>query len=196
MRRLRGPYPPDQLREVYSRRYDHTRWADHRRRVRHTITLGQQLLADQPDIRLVADLACGDAAIPLGICQRFQGGELDPRSPILGDLTGGPDRDDVGPIERTIRRLPQVDLLVCTEILEHVDDPAGLLAAARERTRWLLLSTPVTDGRDDNPEHYWSWGAEDIRGLLTAAGFRPQHHELLDLRAVPGSYLFQLWIAR
>jgi hypothetical protein len=191
--RLRGPYSAVQLHRLYGRGYDHTRWKDHVLRVEHTIALGCQL-AHSFGLHLLADLSCGDAAIPRGIQAACPEIDWHPASPILGDRHGGDGLDYVGPIEDTVGRLPAgVDLFLLTETLEHLDDPAAVLAALRPRARWLLLSTPCTWGRDDNPEHYWSWDTDGVEGLLRQAGWRPQLHSTLDLTWIPGSYVFQFW---
>jgi hypothetical protein len=194
--RLRGPYSAVQLHQLYGRGYDHTRWKDHVLRVDHTVTLGSQLVRGQ-GLHLLGDLSCGDGAVPLGIQQACPEVDWHPRSPILGDYAPHPRLDYVGPIDRTITRLPlTVDLFVLTETLEHLDDPAGVLTAIRGHARWLLLSTPTTDGRDDNPEHYWSWDVDGVRSLLDGAGWQPVVQSTLDLRWIPGSYEFQFWGCR
>lgn len=191
--RLRGPYSAVELHALYRRPYDHTRWRDHVLRVEHTISLGCQLARGQ-DLTLLADLSCGDGAVPLGIQAQCPEVDWHPRSPILGDYAAHPRLDFVGPIEHTLGRLPlTVDLFVLTETLEHLDDPAAVLAGIRQRARWLLLSTPLTFGRDDNPEHYWSWDADGVAELLEGAGWEPVVQSTLDLTWIPGSYRFGLW---
>ncbi len=195
--RLRGPYSPVELHRLYANRYDHTRWPDHIRRVEYTIGLGRRLALALPDVRLLADLSCGDGAIPVGIQRACPETAWHPKSPLLGDVTPGPHLDFVGPIERTLTRLPElVDLFICTETLEHVDDPARVLTGIRERARFLLLSTPETHGRDDNPEHYWSWDVPGVRELLEQAGWTPVTQSVLDLTYIPAAYAYQLWTCR
>jgi hypothetical protein len=128
-----------------------------------------------------ADLSCGDGAILNAL-------PVDRR--ILGDLAPG--YEFTGPIEQTVEQLPPVDLLVCCETLEHLDDPAAVLRQIRAKTRYLLLSTPVDAWTDDNVEHYWAWSEADVAALLVDAGFEP-----LRFRTVDGpTYRFGIWGAQ
>jgi hypothetical protein len=72
-----------------------------------------------------------------------------------------------------------VDVFVLSETLEHVERPAELLAAIRKKARHLLLSTPLAEFDDRNPEHYWGWDKAGIRELLDVAGWRADHFETL-----------------
>jgi hypothetical protein len=180
--RLRDMPDAAELAEMYATPHDHTRWADHRMRVDVTADLATYML--QPG-QTVADLSCGDAAIVRRLVTRCQA------TAILGDLAPG--YDLCGPIEETIRQIPHVDLFVCSETLEHVDDPDKVLRAIREKTNLLILSTP--DGETDgsrNREHVWGWDAEAVGEMLAAAGFTPATKAWLDVRPAGGEYCFQI----
>ncbi len=177
-RQLRPFYTPDQLAAVYARPYDHTRWADHVERVGKTVEVLDGFAA-ATGARTVADLSCGDGAIV--------GTSTHPwLARHLGDFT------TTGPIEKALPALPPVDMFVCSETLEHVEDPDALLAGIAERASHLLLTTPCGEDDDDNPEHYWGWDTEDLRQILTAAGWQDCQVELFTPRSVP-YYTFQIW---
>lgn len=176
MRQLRPLRPAEEDARLYAATYDHTRWADHRARVTYTAVI---LAAMAP--ASVADLSCGDGAIvgAAGLaCPAW-----------LGDLTPGWPYH--GPVEQTIMQIPAVDVFVCSETLEHVHDPGGLLALIRGKAARLLLSTPAGEDDDRNPEHYWGWDTGDLDAMLAAAGWADRTVELFT--PPPAYYTFQIW---
>lgn len=186
IKQLRPFYAPEELAELYAKPYDHTRWEQHRERVAHTQVLLAHF-AHTVNAHTVADLSCGDGLIVLG-CP-YPWAEW-----WLGDMAPAVDTWLAGPIEETIKRIPVVDVFVLSETLEHVERPAELLAAIRQKARYLLLTTPCAEFDDRNPEHYWGWDADGIRELLDGAGWRPDHFELFT--PVSGNwYTYQIWTA-
>jgi len=173
---LRDFYGPEELARVYGRRYDHTLWGDHVLRVARTAQILREM---QPTS--VADLSCGDAAIVA------QAGLQDVA--VLGDMVPG--WPMCGPLERTIQEIAPVDVFVCSETLEHLQDPDAALTAIREKADRLLLSTPAGETDDRNPEHYWGWDVEDVDEMLAAAGWSTRSYELLHGQS--GVYSFQIW---
>jgi hypothetical protein len=162
----------------------HERWADHKVRVAVTSALAQGIRHHDATIKSVADLSCGDGVIAnsLGL-------------PVvhLGDFAPG--YQITGPLEQTLDKIPDVDVYVCSETLEHVDDPAAVLAKIRAKTRYLVLSTPIDAWNETNPEHYWAWGRSGVEELFTNAGFRMLVFNALDMRHAPWSpYCFGIWL--
>jgi hypothetical protein len=173
--------------QLYPRPHDHTHWWDHRVRVDVSVAMGLHLLGGEG---VIADLSCGDAAIPRGISAAFGG-----RARLtLGDYAPG--HEHVGPIEQTVERVKHADLWVLSETLEHLDDPDAVLRAIRPRTSCLLLSTPDGETDHSNPEHLWCWDSEEVSAMLAAAGFAPIMHNHLDLRPAGCVYAFQIWGCR
>lgn len=182
--RIRSAYSPEELAKIYPRPHVHFGNQDHRLRVAVTIALAKALAGS---VDSVADLSCGDAAIASAINA--------PRR-ILGDLAPGYPIE--GPIESTVHQIPAVDLFVCTETVEHLDDPDTVLKSVREKTRMLVLSTPV-DAWDDvqNEEHYWCWDREAVEDMVCMAGFQVCTYVELDLTyAGPYHYKFGTWGCR
>lgn len=176
--RLRPAHGPDDLAALYALPYDHHRWVDHEMRVRATIEFGVSLLGDcVPGI--AADLACGDGAV----LDALPAGRK-----IYGDLVSDHPLDVVGPIEATIRGITPVDLMVSTEVLEHLDDPDAVLVAMGGKAQMLLLSTPISAWGDGNVEHYWAWDSEAVGAMITAAGFR-----IVEYAELPLWYRFGVW---
>jgi hypothetical protein len=185
IKQLRPFYTPEELAELYAEPYDHTRWEQHRERVGRTTEL-LDWLASKVDAHTVADLSCGDGAIVYGSTHPWDRRHLGDVKPPANTwwLTGTDRADD--------HVIPDVDVFVLSETLEHVERPAELLAAIRQKARHLLLSTPYAEFDDRNPEHYWGWDSTGIRELLDGAGWRPDHFELFTPQS-GNWYTYQIW---
>ncbi|MBV9920287.1 MAG: hypothetical protein JOY78_05435 [Pseudonocardia sp.] len=183
IRRLRPAHTPDELTKLYATPHEHRGWDDHRVRVATTAQWAHQLVGW---VGTAADLSCGDGAILKAL-------DVD-RQRYFGDFAPG--WDFTGPIEQTITSLPNVDLFVCCETLEHLDDPSLVLKQIRARTDHLLLSTPIDAWQDTNPEHYWAWSRDGVEDLLTEVGFEVRAFMSLDFRPMPRDYCYGVWVAR
>jgi hypothetical protein len=179
-KRLRPAYTEDKLQEIYPTPHNHTKHEDHVIRVESSIELLKQFAT----YNSIADLSAGDATII---------NSLDAEVKYIGDYA--PNYDIVGKIDDTIKDIPNVDLFICSETLEHLDDPDTTLKAIREKTKYLFISTPNGEDNDHNPEHYWGWDNEDMKGMLINAGFDPVVYHLLELKQ-NHYYDFQIWICK
>jgi hypothetical protein len=181
-KRLRPAWSPDDLRRIYATPHDHRRWKDHHLRVDVTIQVARWLAGD---VGSAADLSCGNGAIldAVSATERH-----------YGDLAPGYAYS--GPLEETLTQIPNVDLYVCSETIEHLDDPDKALGLIRGKTRLLVLSTPVDAWRDDNPEHYWAWSRDDVEEMLAAAGFATVVYTAVDFRPMRLPYCFGVWGCR
>jgi SAM-dependent methyltransferase len=70
------------------------------------------------------------------------------------------------------------DLVVMTDVLEHLDDEAGALRALRTRLRpggWLFITVPAMPSlwseHDVTHHHRRRYGASELRSLVSGAGF-------------------------
>lgn len=181
MRKRLRPMPTDaELARLYAIPHDHRRWEDHMFRVDVTSALAGLLMKPGG---IVADLSCGNAVIAerLAITHGAR--------TILGDYAPG--YEHVGPIEQTIEQIDHVDLFICSETIEHLDDPDTVLKKIREKTDRLVLSTPDGEDNDHNPEHVWGWDSEAVATMLRDAGFQPGVHTTVDPLA--GLYTYQIW---
>lgn len=83
------------------------------------------------------------------------------------------------------------EVVVCADVIEHVDDPYALLRGLRSLVAHdgvVVLSTPdrarIEDadplGPPGNPRHVREWSADELELLVEAAGFRVlrRHHTL------------------
>lgn len=178
---LRPFYSPGDLARLYARPYDHTRWPDHVQRVARTARVLDDLAA-AVDARTVADLSCGDGAVV--------GQSRHPWARrVLGDYT------TTGPLETGLETLDPVDVYVCSETLEHLEDPDAVLRRIRDVAAHLVLTTPAGERDDANPEHYWGWGTDDLQDMLVAAGWKPREVELFEPQVDLAFryYTFQIW---
>ena len=187
MKRLRDKHTSEKLREIYPKPHDHTRWWDHRLRVAVTADLANALVkGHRGPVDALADLSAGDGTI-----QSF----VPANRRILGDYAAG--YEYTGPIETTVHLIPPVNLFICCETLEHLDDPLSVLKAIRHQTEKLVLSTPVENWEDQNEEHYWAWSRSDVDNMLHEAGFKVEIYTALDFRMHgPEYYQFGIWAAK
>lgn len=190
---LRPFYTDDELTKVYDHVYDHKKWQDHIDRIDWTVTNAKKFIRLFMDRKIdVVDLTCGDgvvmnALLEAGWVEKYE----------MGDLVGADHLTLEGKIEDTLPLVSQKinglrpwDLFICTETIEHVQDPEKLLAEIREASDHLLLTTPLDETvKHDNPEHYWSWSREDMRELLLEAGWQPHKYDQLNT----DWYDYQMW---
>lgn len=182
--RLRPKHSDEALAELYSGTYDHTRWDEHTRRVGWTISRLNEFLRTHPDITRGIDLSCGDGEI----LRRVSG----LREKIYSDITPAEHLNFSGPIEQTIMST-RGDILVCSETLEHLDDPDIILDWAASRFTWICVTTPLGEvDSEKNYEHYWGWDLWGVSDMLSQTGWAPRWVDTLN----ESFYTYQLWIAR
>lgn len=132
-----------------------------------------------------ADLSCGNGTLL---------NDVPATTKFYGDFAPG--YAYTGPIEQTVEQIPHVELFICCETLEHLDDPLTVLKKIRSQASMLLLSTPVDNWDDTNEEHYWAWSKDDVTGLLREAGFEQWLYVDADPRPYEGPYKYGIWGCR
>lgn len=192
--RLR-PYPtPDELAVMYPKAHDHRLYGrGHGERVDATIALALTTLPPQQRV-VVGDLSCGNGAIALALTPARDRINLH-----LGDLAildaALPGSHYMGPLEQTLWMMPHVDTYICSETLEHVNDPGTVLATIRAQADHLVLSTPLECWDGANGEHLWAWDRAGIEDLMTRTGWRPAAFTSVDSRTYGEPYLYGIWVA-
>lgn len=177
--RLRDAHSVEQLGNIYFKPHNHLNFADHIQRVNKSIELLKAFNAYES----IADLSAGDATII---------NALESSTKYIGDYA--PTYEFTGNIDQTIDQIPTVDLFICSETLEHLDDPEATLKKIRSKTKYLFVSTPCGEKDNNNIEHYWGWDADDVKQMLIDTGFDPVKYFLLKF---PGEvYDFQMWICK
>jgi hypothetical protein len=178
-RRLRDL--PD-LDELYPTPHDHTLYGlGHHARIEMSKLMLKTFV---PKGRVVADLSCGNGALARHIGWP---------NTILGDYAPGYTYQ--GRLEDTIEQLAtMVDLYICSETLEHLDEPWQVLGRIREWAGWLFVSTPLECWDDSNAEHVWAWDREGIEEMFATSGWEPQAFATLDSRTWGEPYLYGMWV--
>jgi len=176
--RLRPAYTKAELANIYSEPHQHSSWQDHRLRVQMTIAFASWF----GEVNSVADLSAGDAAIINAIPAVTR---------YIGDFAPG--YEFQGAIDETIDLIPKVDLFICSETIEHLDNPEATLAKIRAKTKFLIVTTPDGEINDGNPQHYWGWDSTGVRELLEGAGFEPVIFNTLQFDDPSLIYDYQFW---
>lgn len=172
-------------------------WPDHQARQLVTSALIAWLTPDS-----VVDPACGDGSIVIGAdrvrpIERVWLSDLSQPNvlKLVRDLDGSHPSWSIShvSIEQSLSMVLNYDLIVLTEILEHLEDPVLALKLARESGRKLIASSPEmrpyqTDG---NPEHLWMFDGEGYEQMLVEGGWKPIHKTHLAFRTM---YDFQIWV--
>jgi hypothetical protein len=178
-------------------------WADHVLRIQLTGALASWFCPDT-----VLDPACGNGSVVaaahharpikkahLSDVSRnsfyFVGTEMRPNLPP--ELTVGCES-----IEETLAQENNYDLVVLTEILEHLEDPVSVLKAARGRAKFLVASSPlIPDGCvDGDVEHLWQFDAPGYSEMLQESGWQPIAFIPMTLTPPQFIYDYQIWGAQ
>jgi hypothetical protein len=182
IKRLRPKWSEEELAKIYAKPHDHRIYGrGHTVRVEVT----QNILKDMARLtnaKSGADLSCGNAAIL---------NSLSLKEKYLGDYASG--YEFVGPLEDNLEKMPNVDIYVCSETLEHLDNPGHALKLIREKSKSLILSTPIEQWEDTNAEHYWAYDREGVEELLKEAGWVPNVFLFLDTQVFGEPYKYGIW---
>lgn len=175
---------PD-MAATYPTPHDHRIYGmGHHLRVETTMVLARSVVKPGD---IVADLSCGNGVIAKDLA------DYGAAKVILGDFA--PRYDITGPLEETIHTIPHVGLYICSETLEHVEDPTAVLTLIRDKAKRMVLSTPLECWDDANGEHLWAWDREGIEGLFNDTGWEPLRFATLDSRTWGEPYLYGIWCA-
>jgi ubiquinone/menaquinone biosynthesis C-methylase UbiE len=139
----------------------------------------------------VLDAGCGEGFVAEWLSGAFGGARIvgvDVRDDALREASGRVPR--AGFLVGDVMRLPfpdrSFDLVVCTEVLEHVEDPAGALRELRRVARGSVLVTVPHEpffragnllrGRHirrlgSTPGHRWTWTRAEFRRLTPGDWF-------------------------
>ena len=196
MRRLRDELRPDQYQVVR----DNRTWVDH---ILRTYATAAMVAWFEP--KSVADPACGDASIVryADTIRQIDSIHLaDISEPQMQNIKFGvwamsriPEtRLYTGRWQETLSQMPHVDLMVLTEILEHLEDPEELLRAAREKAHHVVVSSPIDESYPGgNHEHVWSFSRDSYKELLIRSKWTPYVYQELVFTDERYPYNFQVW---
>lgn len=164
--------------------HDHMRWGmGHGLRVEVTKVIAASMFGNGMS---VADLSCGNGAIANYLSDTFDGVTV-----TLGDYAAG--YPITGMIEDTVGQIGHVDLFICSETIEHLDNPSLVLGDIREHSTRLVLSTPLCEWHDLEEQHLWAWDRAGVESLLMGAGFEVVRFASLDATAFGETYDYGIW---
>jgi SAM-dependent methyltransferase len=89
---------------------------------------------------------------------------------------------------KNIDMLPHVDLIICSDVIEHIVEPDNILMYIKQiakRDTLIIFSTPERDklrGKDcmgsTKPEHVREWNGEEFKRYITNSGFKIKDYKL------------------
>jgi len=69
------------------------------------------------------------------------------------------------------------DLAVCTEVLEHLQDPHKMVGLIATNARWVVASSPAEETPESHDEvHAWAWDVDGYRAMFESAGITVTAH--------------------
>lgn len=69
------------------------------------------------------------------------------------------------------------EIVVITEVLEHLSDPHGLVAKAARHSRALVCSAPCEETPESHYEHHiWAWDVAGFAKMITDGGWNIVRH--------------------
>jgi len=181
----------------YQVKRDNKQWIDHAARTNVTASLIAWL---QP--QSILDPACGDGSIVLLADRISSIGRIvfsDISRPNCVYLSGyGLPHVEVRcqSIEDALSSEEHFDVVVLTEVLEHLRDPDSVLQWATKRATYLIASSPqMREGQvDENPEHVWMFDGDGYLKMIRAAGWEPFHRTHMAFPTL--MYDFQIWVCK
>jgi SAM-dependent methyltransferase len=162
--------------------FDDTENTDHWQR---EVYLYAQTRMREQGLRLVYDVGCGSGFKLLGYLGAFETIGFDMPETVQFLRKKYPERR--WEVSDFAERHPSPDLVICSDVIEHVPDPDELVAfIKRLRPRSVILSTPERNlfyapgspyrfGPPTNPAHFREWSFDEF-GAYIAREFAIREH--------------------
>lgn len=136
-------------------------------------------------IATVSDLGCGDGGL-LQLLEGFVGVKAWGYDFAPANQGGWKERDVVASALDVFgadsNRVKFGDISICTEVLEHLADPHGVVKWIRLNSRFLIASSPWTETDQSHDGcHAWAWDQEGYRQLLEDGGWTILRHETVGM---------------
>lgn len=132
-----------------------------------------ETLHDPGQHHTVVDLGAGDGGLLSTLPEGITGWGYDLQP---SNIEGAKERDVNVTLTNVLTDPVQwADLAVCTEMLEHLEDPHRFVRGIS--SRWLVASSPVNETIESHyGYHTWCWDRDGYRGLLEQGGFTILEH--------------------
>lgn len=174
-------------------RAPHLEQEGHRPRLERAADFIRQAFAELDSLATLSDLGCGDGGL-LSLVQGLPGLDAWGYDFQPTNAAGWKERGvrawqrDVFGADR--QRSVLGDIVVMTEVLEHIAEPLTALGWARAAgAQRLVCSSPWNEGPGNHcPEHAWAWDTEGYANMISRAGWEIERHEQVGL--------FQVVLAR
>jgi 2-polyprenyl-3-methyl-5-hydroxy-6-metoxy-1,4-benzoquinol methylase len=163
-------------------RAPHLEQGNHRGRLLMTEMLVRDLLFI-PGNTTVCDLGCGDGGL-LSLLRGVHawGYDLAPANVAAARSERDVDAallDLAAPGAE--ERITWGDIVVVTEILEHLTDPHAFVKMTGRHAKAIVASSPAFETADRHYEfHTWAWDLEGYYSLITQGGFEVLRHQIVD----------------
>lgn len=137
-------------------------------------------VSDVPrDVTTVIDLGCGDGGL-LSLIAEIPGTSAVGFDFQPSNSAGWAERGVIAFARNFVDdwvAIPQADIYVMTEVLEHLTDPHRMVRRVRERGAQLVCSSPWTETYESHDEcHAWAWDQEGYAQMLTDERFHIRMH--------------------
>lgn len=127
----------------------------------------------QDYVPTVSDFGCGDGGLLQYLRDTYGivgwGYDMQPSNVVHAQNTRGV---DVRLTDFSDGSVEYGDIVIMTEVLEHLSDPHGALATIPDTTAYLIASSPFHETADAHYEfHNWAWDDDGYDAMIEKAGF-------------------------
>lgn len=157
----------------------------HRARIEAVANLAVSLF-EEGKVGSAVDMGAGDGAVLELITKRRGDPEAWGYEIIRDSVRYARDVRHVQVMERDVTgsepwELAWGDLVICTEMLEHLADPHGWAKTMAENAEWLIASSPWQETPERHePNHAWCWDRDGYEAMLRQAGWDIQLTYLIE----------------
>lgn len=131
----------------------------------------------------VSDLGCGDGGLLFLLAVRgftCWGYDFAPAN-AAGWIERGVTAEALDVFGADREKVKFGGVTVVTEVLEHLADPHGVVRWIGQNSRYIVASSPYTEGPWGHDEcHAWAWDPEGYHALIEQGGFEIIEHNGLD----------------
>jgi len=153
----------------------------HRARLEHVARLAADV-ARREQLDWITDIGAGDGALlsllPAALRRKACGFEIITNSVKVATEVRGVEVRQANVLVDEIAWGAPTNLVIATEVLEHLADPHGFMRDVLARNAdWLIVSSPwreTADYHEDN--HAWAWDRVGYRALVEQGGFEVVEH--------------------